>query len=91
MKSTFLSLNVKDIVRGFFLAVFGAIFMAIVKFFEQGTVEWTWAFWQPIVYTGLAAGITYLLKNVFTNSEDEFGKGEKPKLPTTDRQTRMKL
>lgn len=76
MKSTFLTVNVKDLIKGLILTVIVAILGSAIQFFEAGTVEWTWAFWQPIVYSSVGAGMAYLLKNLLTNSEDQFAKTE---------------
>lgn len=77
MKSGFLNLNWVDLTKGLLVAVIGAILTAVYQAIEAGTLAWTWAFWQPIVLTGLGAGIAYLIKNFFTNSQDEFLKKEK--------------
>lgn len=72
MKSEFLNLNWKDLVKGFIVAMIGALLTTVVALLEAGTIEFTWAFWQPVVYTSVGAGIAYLLKNWLTNSKDEF-------------------
>ncbi len=77
MKSGFLNLNWGDLAKGLLVAVIGAILTAVYQAIEAGTLAWTWAFWQPIVLTGLGAGIAYLIKNFFTNSQDEVLKKEK--------------
>lgn len=77
MKSGFLNLNWTDLAKGLLVAVIGAILTAVYQAIEAGTLAWTWAFWQPIVLAGLGAGIAYLIKNFFTNSQDEVLKKEK--------------
>jgi len=76
MKSNFLNLNWKDLAKGFIVAVIGALLTTVVALLEAGTIQWTWAFWQPVVYTSVGAGVAYLLKNWLTNSKDEFVKKE---------------
>ena len=76
MKSKLFSLNSKDWIKGFAVAVITAILTGALQLFQTGPVEWTFVFWQPTVYGGITAGIAYLLKNVFTNSEDQLLKKE---------------
>ena len=71
MKSGFLRLNWKDVLRGFLMALIGAILTGLLTVLDQGEIPMTWAQWKPIIITGLAAGIAYLLKNFFTNSKDK--------------------
>ena len=76
MKSLSLSLNLTDLMKGFITTVIGAFLGAILSAIQGNTIAWTWTFFQPIVYAAIAAGISYLLKNLFTNSQDQFGKKE---------------
>ena len=76
MKSEFGKINSKDIVKGLIVAVATAILTGALQLFQAGPVEWTFSFWQPTIYGGITAGIAYLLKNVFTNSQDQIGKSE---------------
>jgi hypothetical protein len=76
MISKLFSLNTKDWIRGFAVAVMTAVLTGALQLFQAGPVEWTFVFWQPTIYGGITAGIAYLLKNVFTNSEDQLLKKE---------------
>lgn len=76
MKSKFLSLEIKDALRSFLLAVIGTILMGVYKIIEQGAFPVTWAEWKPIVLTGIGAGIAYIIKNWLTNSDDKLLKKE---------------
>lgn len=78
MKSNFLNINLKDLLKGFIVAVVMAILTAVYTAIEAGNLAFTWEFFKPVLITGLGAGIAYLLKNLFTNSEDKMLKGEKP-------------
>ena len=69
MNSSFLSLNWMDLLKGLLVAVIGAILTAVYQALQAGTMTFTWAFFQPILLTGLAAGIAYLIKNFLTNSQ----------------------
>jgi len=76
MKSNFLNINWKDAVKGFVVAVVSAILTMVYEAIENGGLAWTWTYWQPIVLAGILAGIAYLLKNFFTNSNDQLLKKE---------------
>ena len=71
MNSNFFSLNWLDLAKGLLVAVIGAILSAVYEAIVGGTLSWTWAFFQPIVLTGVAAGIAYLIKNFLSNSSGE--------------------
>jgi phosphatidylglycerophosphate synthase len=75
-KSTLGSLGWKDVVKGFIMIVIGFILAGVETAIQQGTITFTWHFFQPLVYTGVASGIAYLLKNFFTNSQDQFATKE---------------
>lgn len=77
MKSSFFTLNWKDIVKGFITAVIAALLTAAYQAIQEGTIAFTWVFWQPILITSVGAGIAYLIKNLFTNSSDQFGNVDK--------------
>jgi hypothetical protein len=76
MKSNFLNLNIKDLLKGFVVVVGMAILTAVYTAIEAGNLAFTWEFFKPVLITGLGAGIAYLMKNLFTNSQDEMLKGE---------------
>jgi len=76
MKSTFLKLNLKDLIKGFITAIFMALITAAYQALEAGTISFTWEFWQPIVYSSVGAGLAYIIKNWLTNSNDDILKGE---------------
>jgi hypothetical protein len=71
MKSAFLLLNFMDLVKGFILAIIMSLITATYQAIQAGAILFTWVFWQPIVYTAIAAGLAYLIKNLFTNSSDQ--------------------
>jgi len=77
MKSNYLNLNWKDLLKGAILAFIVAVLTGALQLFQGGQVEWTFAFWSPTIYAGITALIGYLLKNLLTNSDDKILTGEK--------------
>ena len=67
LRSTFGTLNAGDIIWGIVLAVGAAFFSSLIDIFQHGWPTWTAI--QPILLSAAMAGITYIIKNVFTNSE----------------------
>ncbi len=57
MNSNFLNLNWMDLLKGLLVAVIGAILTGVYQALQAGTIAFTWVFWQPIVLTGVMAGI----------------------------------
>ena len=74
-KSSFLKLCKNDFVKGLVTAMLGAALGAISPAITAGTVL-SLTVLQGAGQVGLAAGLAYLTKNLFTNSKDEFGKTE---------------
>ena len=79
MKSALFSLGWKDIIKCFILAVFTAFVTGVYEAIQAGNINFTWAFWQPIIYTAIGSGLAYFIKNFFTNSKDQFATTENPK------------
>ena len=77
MNSNFFSLNWLDLAKGLLVAVIGAILTGVYQAIQAGSLVWTWLFWQPIILTGVGAGLAYLIKNFFSNSSGEPLKTEK--------------
>ena len=78
MKSRLFLLNGKDLLKGFITAVVMAVLTAVYTAIETGSLAFTWEFFKPVLIVGLGAGISYLIKNLFTNSSDQFAKKETP-------------
>lgn len=73
-KTSFLSLGLRDFLKGLVMAVLGAVFGIV-----QGSVEASqFVFnWNDIWHAAVIATVAYLAKNFFTNSKDEFLTKEK--------------
>lgn len=68
MNSNFLKLNWLEVLKGFIVAIFGALLTGVYQALQTGTINFTWLFWKPIVITGVGAGLAYLIKTLFQNS-----------------------
>lgn len=76
MKSKFLSLDTKDAINGFVVAFLSAALTAVLATLDSGTLP-TLAELKSAGIIGLTAGLSYLIKNVLTNSNGELVKAEK--------------
>ncbi|MDD5353541.1 MAG: hypothetical protein PHS93_10300 [Candidatus Omnitrophica bacterium] len=76
MNSNFLNLNWKDFLKGLLVAVIAAFLTGAYEALQAGTIEFTWAFWQPIVIAAAGAGLAYIIKNLIQNSEGDILKKE---------------
>jgi len=75
--SKFLKLNAADFVKGFIMAVLTVIVTGLYTALTSSPPHFpTGSEWATLGMAGLAAGIAYIIKNLFTNSEDKFMKTE---------------
>lgn len=75
MKSNFLNLNAQDVVKGFVVAFLSAALTGLVATLDSGALPSVVELKQAAI-VGLTAGLSYLLKNLLTNSQDELMKKE---------------
>jgi hypothetical protein len=73
MNSDFLRLNAKDFLKGLLVAVIMAFVSSLHEVLIAGTFDFTWLVMKPIVMVSLGAGLSYLIKNFFTNSAGSLG------------------
>jgi hypothetical protein len=78
MKSKYLTLNARDFFRGLLIAVLTAIIVGIINILDGGAV-FTWVTVKPVLIAGVSAALSYMLKCLVTNSQDQMFKRE-PKL-----------
>ena len=76
MKSNFLNLDVKDAINRFIVAFLSAALTGIVTTLDSGILPNVTELKQAGV-VGLTAGLSYLLKNLLTNSQGQVLKAEK--------------
>jgi uncharacterized membrane protein YvlD (DUF360 family) len=73
MKSSFLSLNSKDFIKGLFVAVVSAVIALLYTSLQAGNLVIDW---KAIGMAALSAALAYITKNLLTNSSDELLKKE---------------
>lgn len=70
--SKFLSLEATDYIKGFIVAVLSAAVQIIHTFLSQGgSLELI--DWKNLLNVSIVAGLSYLIKNFFTDHEGKFG------------------
>lgn len=69
-QSTFLNLDVNDLTKGFIVAFLSTALTGIVSMLDAGQLPQL-ADIKSAAIVGLTAGLSYLLKNVLTNSQGE--------------------
>ena len=75
-KSNFFDLNWGDVFRGFIIAFGGALLPCLLVLFNQD--HWpTWLEFRPYLQASISAGVTYLIKNLLTNSDGKIVQPEK--------------
>lgn len=62
-KSSFLSLNVQDFIKGLVVAVGGGIVAIVAPSIQDGSLTFNWT---TIWHTAVASALAYLAKNLFT-------------------------
>ena len=75
MKSKFLTLDWKDFLRGLLVAFLAAVITGVINILDTGAV-FTWLTVKPVLIAGISAALSYLLKCLATNSQDQMFKRE---------------
>jgi len=75
MKSKFFTLDWKDLSRGLLIAFLTAVLTGVINILDNGAV-FTWVTLKPVVIAGISAALSYLLKCLATNSQDQMFKRE---------------
>ena len=70
MKSKFLTLDWKDFSRGLLIAFLTAVLTGVINILDAGAV-FDWVTLKPVLIAGISAALSYLLKCLATNSQDQ--------------------
>lgn len=72
MNSELLKLNSKDFIKGLVMVVFASVFTYIADQLNLPGFSFTALDLQQILNVGLIAGLTYLSKNIFSDTQGKF-------------------
>ena len=75
MRSKFLRLNRIDFIRGLIVVIICSFLTGLYQLMANGGVI-NWLTIKPVVIAAVGAGISYLTKNLLTNSKGHFMKTE---------------
>lgn len=71
MPSKFLRLNRRDFIKGLIVTVICALITGAYQALASG-FEFNWITLKPVVIAAIGAGVSYLTKNLLTNSKGSF-------------------
>jgi uncharacterized membrane protein len=75
MRSKFLRLNARDFFRGLIVVILCTFITGVYQLIaSSGAVNWLTI--KPVVIAAIGAGVSYLTKNLLTNSKGDFMKNE---------------
>jgi hypothetical protein len=84
IKSTLFSLATNDYVNAFIVAVLSPVAAVVGKSLESFSMGQPFTLdYTSLWHLALAAGVGYLIKNFFTNSQGQFLSAEPPKISPT--------
>jgi hypothetical protein len=75
MRSKFLRLNTRDFIKGLIVAVICTLITGIYELISNGGAV-NWLTVKPVIIAGVGSAISYLTKNLLTNSKGDFMKTE---------------
>jgi uncharacterized membrane protein len=75
MRSNFLSLNSRDFVKGLIVVIICTFVTGFYQLLANGGAV-NWITIKPVVIAAFGAAVSYLTKNLLTNSKGDFMKGE---------------
>ena len=76
MKSKMFRLNLNDLIKGLIMTILSAVLATAYQLLMSDGLEWTSDDFKEILVIALTTGISYLLKNYFTDSQNEAGTTE---------------
>ena len=71
MKSKFLRLNRQDFIKGLIVVMFCTFITGFYQLIANGgTINWLTV--KPVIIAAIGSGVSYLTKNLLTNSKGKF-------------------
>ncbi len=71
MRSKFLRLNARDFIKGLIVATLCTFITGLYQLIANGGVV-NWSTLKPVVIAALGSAVSYLTKNLLTNSDGNF-------------------
>lgn len=75
-RSKFLKLNRRDLVNGLIIAIFCTFITGFYQLIANGGAI-NWLTLKPVVIAAVGAGVSYLTKNLLSNSKGQFMRSER--------------
>lgn len=76
MRSKFLRLNSRDFIKGLIVVMFCTFLTGFYQLIANGGVI-NWITIRPVVIAAIGSGVSYLTKNLLTNSTGQFMRSER--------------
>jgi hypothetical protein len=76
MRSEFLKLNSRDFINGLIISIFCTFITGFYQLIASGGII-GWQTVKPVVIAAIGSGVSYLTKNLLTNSKGEFMRRER--------------
>lgn len=76
MRSKFLRLNSRDFIKGLIVVMFCTFLTGFYQLLANGGVI-NWITIRPVVIAAIGSGVSYLTKNLLTNSKGQFMRSER--------------
>ena len=77
MRSNFLRLNSGDFIKGVIVTIFCTLITGTYQLIASG-FELNWTTLKPVIIAAVGSGLSYLTKNLLTNSNGDFMTWDKP-------------
>jgi hypothetical protein len=76
MKSKFLTLDKRDFIEGLIIVILCTFITGFYQLIaNEGVINWETL--KPVVISAIGAGVSYLTKNLLSNSKGQFMRGER--------------
>jgi hypothetical protein len=76
MRSKYLRLNSRDFIKGLIVVIFCTFLTGFYQLIANGgTINWITM--KPVIIAAIGSGVSYLTKNLLTNSKGQFMRSER--------------
>jgi hypothetical protein len=82
MRSEFLRLNARDFIKGMIVVAICTLITGIYELISNGGAV-NWVTFKPVIIAAVGSAVSYLTKNLLTNSNGDFMKTENRKQKKT--------